>query len=81
MARPGTARMAEPGRGVIRPARPDDVAVIHRLVRELAEYERSVDQVAATEEDLRRSLFGRSPRCSRTSPSTTARWPGSRCGS
>ena len=61
MARPGTARMAEPGRGVIRPARPDDVAVIHRLVRELAEYEKSLDQVIATPGDLRRSLFGAQP--------------------
>jgi GNAT superfamily N-acetyltransferase len=53
--------MAEPGRAVIRPARPGDVAAIHRLVRELADYEKSLDQVAATEDDLRRSLFGGQP--------------------
>jgi GNAT superfamily N-acetyltransferase len=46
---------------VIRPARPDDVAVIHRLIGELADYERSADQVVATEDDLRRALFGEQP--------------------
>jgi GNAT superfamily N-acetyltransferase len=46
---------------VIRPARPGDVAAIHRLVRELAEYERSAQQVVATAEDLRRVLFGERP--------------------
>jgi GNAT superfamily N-acetyltransferase len=46
---------------VIRPARPGDVAAIYRLVRELAGYERSLDQVACTEEDLRRSLFAARP--------------------
>jgi GNAT superfamily N-acetyltransferase len=61
MARPGTAGMAEPGPGPIRPARPGDVAAIHRLVRELAEYEKSLDQVAATPGDLQRSLFGAQP--------------------
>ena len=46
---------------MIRPARPSDAADIHRLVRELADYERSADQVAATEDDLRRALFGEQP--------------------
>jgi GNAT superfamily N-acetyltransferase len=46
---------------VIRPARPADAAEIHRLIRELAEYERSADQVAGTEDDLRRALFGEQP--------------------
>ncbi len=46
---------------MIRRARPSDAADIHRLVRELAEYERSADQVAATEDDLRRALFGEQP--------------------
>ncbi len=31
---------------------------IHRLIRELAAYEESADQVAATEDDLRAALFG-----------------------
>jgi GNAT superfamily N-acetyltransferase len=46
---------------VIRPARPADVAGIHRLIRELADYERSADQVVGTEDDLRRALFGEQP--------------------
>lgn len=46
---------------MIRDARPGDVAAIHRLVRELAEYERSLDQVVTTEDELRASLFGPAP--------------------
>jgi GNAT superfamily N-acetyltransferase len=46
---------------VIRRAVPADVPAIYRLIRELAEYERSLDQVTGTEEDLRSSLFGPSP--------------------
>ena len=41
-----------------RPARPEDVAEILRLVRELAEYERSLPEVVATAEDLTDLLFG-----------------------
>ena len=46
---------------MIRPARPADVADIYRLIRELADYERSLDQVVGTEDDLRRSLFAAQP--------------------
>src|ERR1700685_3365463 len=46
---------------MIRPATPQDVPQIHRLMRELAEYERSLDQVTATEDDLRRGLFADQP--------------------
>jgi GNAT superfamily N-acetyltransferase len=46
---------------VIRDARPGDVGAILRLIRELAEYEGSLDQVVATEEELRASLFGPAP--------------------
>ncbi len=46
---------------MIRPARPGDVAEIHRLMRELADYERSADQVVGTRDDLRRALFGDQP--------------------
>src|SRR5689334_18487840 len=39
-------------------ATPADIPAIHRLIRELAEFERLLDQVIATEERLRESLFG-----------------------
>jgi GNAT superfamily N-acetyltransferase len=47
---------------MIRPAVPEDVPTILRLVRELAEYERALHEVKATEEDLSRNLFGPEPR-------------------
>lgn len=47
---------------VIRPAKPADAAIAYALVRELAEYERLIDDVDATAEDLARALFGPSPR-------------------
>jgi GNAT superfamily N-acetyltransferase len=46
---------------VIRSARPGDEAVIHQLICELAEYERSLDQVESSVADLRAALFGPSP--------------------
>ena len=46
---------------MIRPAHPGDVAAIHRLVRGLAEYERSAEQVVASADDLRNALFGERP--------------------
>ena len=46
---------------MIRTAAPADVPDIHAMIRELAEYEGSLDQVVATEEDLRASLFGPAP--------------------
>jgi GNAT superfamily N-acetyltransferase len=46
---------------VIRPARPDDVATVVRLVRELAEYERAASEVRLTETDLHAALFGPTP--------------------
>ncbi|MFQ6171159.1 N-acetyltransferase family protein [Oryzobacter sp. R7] len=47
----------------IRPAAPEDVPVVLRLVRELAEYEKALHEVDATEEQLREGLFpdGREP--------------------
>jgi GNAT superfamily N-acetyltransferase len=42
----------------IREATPDDVPVILTLIKELAEFERLPDQVVATGEILRESLFG-----------------------
>lgn len=42
----------------IREAVEDDVALILSFIRELAEYERLLDEVVATEDGLRESLFG-----------------------
>jgi GNAT superfamily N-acetyltransferase len=53
---PATAPAARPVAGV-RPAVPGDVPVILRLIRELAEYERSLDEVETTEEQLAAALF------------------------
>jgi GNAT superfamily N-acetyltransferase len=45
----------------ITPATPADVPVILSFIRELAEYEKLLDRVTATEELLRNSLFGPRP--------------------
>ena len=46
---------------MIRIATPDDVPVIHALVRELAEYEKALEEARATPEQLREALFGTNP--------------------
>jgi diamine N-acetyltransferase len=46
----------------IRPARPDDAALVFALVRELADYERLTHEVDATQEMIRGALFGPNPR-------------------
>ena len=46
----------------IRPARPQDATLVHRLIRELAEYEKMLDQVVASEADTAAALFGNNPR-------------------
>ena len=46
----------------IRPARPDDVAAILRLIRGLAEYERMLAEVTATEAQIHEALFALPPR-------------------
>jgi GNAT superfamily N-acetyltransferase len=43
---------------MIRPATPHDVPTILALIRELAEYEKLLDACVATEELLRKNLFG-----------------------
>lgn len=43
---------------MIRQAVEEDTSLILRFICELAEYEELLDRVVATEEDLRRSLFG-----------------------
>lgn len=47
----------------VRPARPDDVALVLALVRELAEYEQALEQAVASEEMMREALFGARPAC------------------
>ena len=47
--------------GLVRPATPQDVPDVLRLIRALATYEREPDVVATTEDDLRRWLFGADP--------------------
>jgi GNAT superfamily N-acetyltransferase len=46
---------------MIRPAKPEDVAEIHAMVRELAEYEKALDQAKATPRQLHDALFGERP--------------------
>jgi GNAT superfamily N-acetyltransferase len=45
----------------IDPATPADVPTIRALIRELAEFERLLDEATATEEQLRDALFGPHP--------------------
>ena len=45
----------------IRPATVNDLSVILKLIRDLAEYERAPNDVVATEEGLREVLFGERP--------------------
>jgi GNAT superfamily N-acetyltransferase len=47
---------------MIRPAKPEDVAEIHAMVRELAEYEKALDEAKATTEQLHEALFGADPK-------------------
>lgn len=46
-----------PDPGIVREVRPDDVPRLHRLICELAEYEREPEAVLATADDLARALF------------------------
>jgi GNAT superfamily N-acetyltransferase len=48
---------------VIRAAEPGDVEAIYAMIVELAEYERSREQVSGTSELLREGLFGPTPSC------------------
>ena len=50
----------------LRPATVEDVPVILRCIRGLAEYERLLHECVATEESLRESLFGEDPSASVT---------------
>ncbi|MEU4829500.1 GNAT family N-acetyltransferase [Streptosporangium sp. NPDC023615] len=46
---------------MIRPATPDDVPAIIDMIRGLAEYEKALDKVETTADQLREALFGPSP--------------------
>lgn len=46
----------------VRVASPADIPLILDFIRKLAEYERLLHEVEATEADLRRDLFGENPR-------------------
>ncbi|MFJ9180898.1 GNAT family N-acetyltransferase [Streptomyces sp. NPDC102360] len=46
---------------MIRTATPDDVPVIHAMIRELADYEKALHEARASEEQLREALFGERP--------------------
>jgi GNAT superfamily N-acetyltransferase len=48
----------------IRPATPDDVDDVVRMVRELAEHQRKLDHVRATHDQLHLALFGDDPAAS-----------------
>lgn len=45
----------------IRPATENDAGTIYALIKELADFERLSHEVAATEDDIRQSLFGERP--------------------
>jgi GNAT superfamily N-acetyltransferase len=46
-----------------RVASPTDIPLILEFIRDLADYERLLHEVEATEADIRRDLFGENPRC------------------
>jgi len=47
---------------VVRPAKPEDAALILAFIRELAAYERLLHECEATEADIAAALFGPEPR-------------------
>ncbi len=55
--------MSTPSTVTVRVASPADTPLILQFIRELAEYERLLHEVEATEADIRRDLFGENPRC------------------
>lgn len=47
----------------IRAARPGDAALVHDFIRKLADYEKLLHEVTASEDDIRAALSGETPRC------------------
>lgn len=75
--RPGAGGGADPTPPLrLRDATPDDLPLILRLVRALAEYERLLHEVQATEEDFRRLLFTEP----RRAEALIAEWEGAAAG-
>jgi len=53
---PATAKVA------VRPAVPEDSALILKFIRDLAEYEKLLDEAVATQDDVTVALFGENPK-------------------
>jgi len=49
------------GAAMIRPAEAGDIPAIHQLIRDLAEYERALPEVTATQQDLAGALLAERP--------------------
>jgi diamine N-acetyltransferase len=47
----------------IREARAEEVGLVYDFIRKLADYEKLLHEVAASEDDIREALFGATPRC------------------
>ena len=62
MSQARTETSATDGTSGVRPMRLDDITEVLALVRDLADYEKSLPEVLATEEQLQSALFGPSPR-------------------
>jgi GNAT superfamily N-acetyltransferase len=71
-----TANIASPEELRIEPAQKQDVPEILGLIRELAEYEKLLHEVEATEQDLVDSLFGAHP----VAEALMLRWSGEPAG-
>ena len=76
MPAPTPAPSDAPGALRLRPATVADVPTILALIRALAEYERLLDACVATEDDLRRTLFGERPQAE----VVVAEWAGEPAG-
>jgi ribosomal protein S18 acetylase RimI-like enzyme len=46
---------------IVRDARPDDIPQVHALIMELAEFEKALDEMVLTEEQLLEDSFGENP--------------------
>ncbi|GAU83874.1 GNAT family N-acetyltransferase [Bosea sp. BIWAKO-01] len=60
----------------IRPARPDEAGLVLAFIKELAEYEELLHEVAASEEQLAQALFGPDPKVA----CDIAEWEGAPAG-